>query len=385
MLVVVDALPAFPGKSGAVGAFRNLLKYAPGLDSSIEWLFMVTPSQQRYYQRGIEQEFGRNVAFRVLRFPESSRFFRLAAQHLVIPRICRALGAQVHFSMNPEPAFGMTGVQEVFKIVDLQFFDVPDQFGLYKTSYRKFMSRQKIRRAPLLIANSEYTKTQILSRFTVDPSKIKVIYEAVDHHLYSCDGDREQYRRAIATAYNLGYPYILYVSSFRPYKNHLALLDAFSLLIRNHKVAHHLVLVGINIGDYKRMVEKAAAARDLTDRVHCLDFIADADLVAFYRAASLSVYPTALETFGIPPLESMACGTPVIVSSLTAVPEISGGGACVVDPNDPEQFAIAMEKALLDGEFRQELIAKGLSWCRQFTWRRNMQETISAIKMLGAN
>jgi glycosyltransferase involved in cell wall biosynthesis len=380
--IAVDALPAFPGKSGAVGAFRNLLQIAPELDDSLELVYLVSPSQKAYYERFLDTRFSERVVFRVFDFPESRRFCRLAVQNLVVPRVCQRMGVAVHFSLNPEPLFGMSAIREVFKVADLQFFDVPEEFGVWKVAYRKHMGHRKAIRSDLIIANSQYTKQRIMECFGITAQRIRIVYEAVDHDLFNPGGGASEALEELIRKFSINYPYIVYVSSFRPYKNHLYLLQAYRALMSEHHVPHHLLLVGNDIGGYRRVVEEAVSELGLTGWVHFMDYVHHWDLPDLYRAASLAVYPSEFETFGIPPLEAMACATPVIVSSCTAVPEVSGGGACVVDPHDITAHAEAIFQLLNDNHYRQALVERGIAWCHQYTWLRNVRETLALIKSL---
>ena len=384
MRIAVDALPALPGKSGAVGAFRAMLQLAPELDESLELIYLVSPSQQAYYQKFLDTRYADRIKFVVFGYSERHRALRLLAQHVHAPLVCQREAAAVHFSLNPEPLFGMPGIHEVFKVADLQFFDVPEEFGMSKVAYRKFMGRRKAQRADVIIANSRYTQQRIMECFGITGERIRVIYEAVDHSLFHSNDYGSQSREVPAQKFDVTKPYVIYVSSFRPYKNHLLLLRAYDTLVRDYDVPHHLVLVGNDVGNYRRVVEKATSELGLTGRVRFLDYVHHWDLPDLYRAASLAVYPSEYETFGIPPLEAMACGTPVIASSLTAVPEISGGGACIVNPHDIEQMACVMSRVLADGAYCQALAHRGLAWCRQYTWKRNISETLELFRAFGS-
>ena len=281
--------------------------------------------------------------------------------------------------MNPEPIFGIPGVSEVFKVVDLQYYDVPEEFGLAKTSYRKWMGRRKAQRAKLIIANSLYTKSKIVRYLGVEPDRVRVVYEALDHEFFNADDPGPQELDAFRKKYSLTFPFIIYVSSFRPYKNHVLLLRAFRQL-REKGLPYHLVLVGNDIKGYRRQIEAQAREMQLSGSIHFYDYVHHWDLRLFYGTAGLAVYPSELETFGIPPLEAMASGVPVIVSNKAAVPEISGGGALVVDPHDVFSMAESMHKVLEDKAIHREMSVRGRSWCSQYTWQRNIAETLKVIK-----
>jgi glycosyltransferase involved in cell wall biosynthesis len=190
-----------------------------------------------------------------------------------------------------------------------------------------------------------------------------------------------QAQEELAKKYCINFPFLVYVSSFRPYKNHLLLLQAYDILMREHNIPHHLVFIGNDIGNYRAVVEKAANGLSSSSKgkVHFLDYVHHWDLAGLYRSASLALYPSELETFGIPPLEAMACGTPVIVSGFTAIPEVSGGGACIVDPHDICAQADAMFRVLDDRVYREDLVKLGLTWCQQYTWHRSISETLALM------
>jgi glycosyltransferase involved in cell wall biosynthesis len=379
--IAVDALPAVPGKSGAVGAFSHLFNEAAQVDPHIQLLAFVTPAEYRYYTHH-GQVSPKNVQFIQIPLAERGRVARLFAQHFIVPAVCRRAGAEGHLSFNPEPYTGMPGVKEIFKIVDLQFLDAPQQFGMAKSSYRQLMGVRKVQRSALIIANSTYTRQKILETYQPDPQKVVTLFEGVDLERFKLDVDRETCQKFLSQKYQLKFPAILYVSAYRPYKNHLPLLDAFSQFTKSSGLPHQLIFVGINIRGFKNKVQQAVIEKNLAGRVQLLDFIDDQDLPYFYRAADLSVYPSALETFGIPPLESMAAGTPVLISNQTACPEVSGPGGWVLDPLDTEGFAEVMQQILKDKKVYQDLVQRGLAWSETLSWKKSIQQTIQKIRSL---
>ena len=379
--VGIDALPAVPGMSGAVGAIRNMIKYVPKVDNSVELIIFVNSAQYNYYKRFLPLDASNKIILFVIRFPSSPLPLRLWAQNFIVPSLCHKFDIDVHFSMNPEPIIKISGVKEVFKVVDLQYFDVPQEFGVWKTTYRKWMGRRKAKRAELMLANSLYTKAKIMEYLRVGPDRIRVVHEALDHEFFNTDRLDFKELDVFRKKYSITYPFIIYVSSFRPYKNHVQLLQAFSKL-KEKGLPYHLILIGNDIKGYRRKIENKSIEAGLTHYIHFFDYIHHWDLRLFYAAADLAVYPSELETFGIPPLEAMACGVPVIVSDRTAVPEISGGGSLIVDPHDISLMTESMHQVLSNEKLRKELQEKGKTWCRQFTEERNIFETIRFMRDL---
>ena len=189
----------------------------------------------------------------------------------------------------------------------------------------------KVQKSDILIANSMHTKEKVIQYFNVDPRKIAVIYESYDDEIFSIQRGRKK-DTEVLFKYGVKSPFIFYVSSFRPYKNHYDLLMAFQLL--SNRFEHKLILIGNDVDGYKSTVLEIISSLGLSDRVIILDYIHHWELAAFYRKADAFVYPSKLETFGIPPIEAMACGCPVITSNYSCIPEIVGDGAEIVDTSN---------------------------------------------------
>jgi glycosyltransferase involved in cell wall biosynthesis len=378
----VDALASIPGKSGAVGAYRNLLQCAPKVDPSLELVFFVSSIQKEYYEKFLDAKVRERIRFVVFDVNSSNIFQRIFIQNLKVPEECKRQGVNVHYSSNPAPLFAIRGTHEVFKVTDLQFMEVPHEFGFRKRIYREFMGRKKASRSDLILANSKYTQQGIVKFFGIPKDRIKIVSEALDHSLFHPQYDQDANPQDVLDKYGIKPPFIIYVSSFRPYKNHLSLIKAYKSLIDEKEVDQHLVLVGNDINEYRSTVEKVVSELHIENRVHFLDYVHHWDLPAFYQKASLAVYPSLYETFGIPPLEAMACGTPVIVSNRTCLPEVSGGGALIVDCTDIPQLSEAMIYVLSNDKYKRELIDLGLKWSQQYTWQRSVQETIDLCKSI---
>ena len=359
MRVAVDCLSVGVGRSGAVGVYRNLFHFGPELDPQLELVPYVSSAQKAYYEQFIAPPQASRINFHLCRYPEHNRLWRLWFQHVTIPLDCRRIGADIHFTLNPEPFSPMKGVKEVYKITGLQFYHVSDQMARFESIYQRSLVRRKAARAHLIIANSQYMRQDIINQLAVPEDRVRVIYEAVDHSIFHVEQDTGPHHRKLAENYGVNWPFILDVSDLRPYKNPLALVEAFALLVRRNQLPHHLVFIGNNILGYRSVVDAAVTETGLADRVHIFEYIHHRDLVSFYHGASVLVYPSELETFGTPPLEAMACGIPAIIGTATAMPEISGGGAVMTDPHDAEQLAGEILRMITDSEHRRRWGATG--------------------------
>lgn len=228
-----------------------------------------------------------------------------------------------------------------------------------------------------IIADSESTRRDIIDLLGVPANKLRVVYPG-------CDLRFQPMLRTAARAYvrdrhGLGDPYILHVGTLEPRKNLDTLVKAYARLRRERRIQHGLVLVGERGWKYESIF-KLVDQLGLQDAVRCTGAVPAADLPALYNAADLFVYPSLYEGFGLPPLEALACGTPVITSSVSSLPEVVGDAALLVDPGDEEGLALAMAEVLGDGERRRHMRERGLEQARRFSWERCARETLAVYE-----
>ncbi|MBD0349330.1 MAG: glycosyltransferase family 4 protein [Thermoleophilia bacterium] len=232
-----------------------------------------------------------------------------------------------------------------------------------------------IRRADHVIAVSQTTKRDLVRHLGVPEERITVVYEGVDHELF----------RPVVTR-PLDEPYVLFVGSEQPRKNLPRLLRAFAAVKRDRRLADlKLVKVGRASGGergFRRRTLAAVRELALERDVVFTGLVPDEDLPAWYSAAECLALPSFYEGFGFPPLEAMACGCPVVVSSAGALPEIAGDAALVVDPHDPAALADALRQVLLDPELRRELARRGRQRAAHFSWQRAAEQTIAVYERL---
>ncbi len=233
------------------------------------------------------------------------------------------------------------------------------------------------RRADHIIAVSESTKRDTVRLLGVPEEKITVIYEAA-HPLFTPITNQEALAR-IRARHHLPPEFILFVSTIEPRKNIPTLLRAFRRLRDNYKSEAGLVIAG-NRGWLVEEVDAVITQLELGDSVRCLGGIANEELVYLYNAARVFVLPSFYEGFGLPPLEAMACGTPVIVSNTASLPEVVGDAGWLVSPDDIEGLTVAMHRILTDESLRREMRAKGLARAATFSWERTARETLDVYR-----
>jgi glycosyltransferase involved in cell wall biosynthesis len=234
-----------------------------------------------------------------------------------------------------------------------------------------------VRHADHIIAVSEATKRDLIRLTGTPENKITVIYEAAEP-IYFPIHDQEVLAQ-IHAKYHLPEQYILFVGTIEPRKNLPTLIHAFQGLIDKYKAQADLVIVGKQgwlYDDVYQLVEDLG----LGDRVHFLGRVPTADLPHLYNASQMLVLPSYYEGFGLPPLEAMACGIPVITSDTSAMPEIVGDAAQRVGCEDEEGFTVAMWRFLTDDSLRADMIAKGLKRVKCFSWERAARETLEVYR-----
>lgn len=228
-----------------------------------------------------------------------------------------------------------------------------------------------LRRAAAIVAISESTRRDLLERFAVPPERVTVVPYGVDARFRLLPPAE---RAPVLARYGLGeQPYLLFVGRIELRKNVARLLDAFARL-RRQGLPHRLVLVG-SAGNAEPVAALYAKAEALGPAVALLDYVAHDDLPALYSGAAAFVWPSLYEGFGLPPLEALACGAPVVTSDVASLPEVVGDAALLVDPTSVEAIAAAVERLLGDATLRVTLRARGLERARRFTWAAAAQAT----------
>ena len=267
--------------------------------------------------------------------------------------------------------------RSVITVHDLNFLLFPDFLTPESASYYAQID-QAVRSCDHIIAVSESTKRDLIRLTGAVESKITVVYEAA-HPIFRPlqDGENAELQA------RLGIPqdFILFVSTIEPRKNVPTLLKAYRKLLDEYRPDIHLVLAGEK-GWLSDAVTTLVRELRLEPYVHFLGKVMPDDLLGLYNAAQMLVHPAFYEGFGLPPLEAMACGTPVVVSNTSALPEIVGDAALLVEPTDTDCLTVSMWRLLSDAELRQQLIDKGLKRARLFSWRKAAEETLAIYQRL---
>jgi glycosyltransferase involved in cell wall biosynthesis len=223
-----------------------------------------------------------------------------------------------------------------------------------------------VRYASRIVAVSLRTRENILSLYPDAADRVEVIHHGVDSRFVPLD--EKPPRGAFLARFDIpDKPFLFFVGTLRRKKNLRLLLEVFAKLPEPERSTHVLVLAGIKNPAWPEL-EQLVRSRELEGRVFLPGYVTDDDLVAFYNLATATIYPSMFEGFGLPPLESMACGTPVITSNGGAIPEVVGDAALTVPHDDRKKMEGAILSVLRDAKVRADLRKKGLKHAAKFTW-----------------
>lgn len=262
----------------------------------------------------------------------------------------------------------------VVSVHDVSYLEYPQYFTRFRANQLKITVRKTVERAAAVLTPSEFSRTAILKHYSLDENKVVVVHNAASSEFRAID--RATAQAAVERKFGIPGPFVLTVGDLQPRKNHLGLLKAFEEVVRAHpQLTHRLVFVGKETW-YSKDLHRAVQQSGIAGRVHFTNFVEDADLVQFYGACDLFVFPSFYEGFGLPILEAMACGRAVASSNTTAMPEVADAAGILFDPSSTEQMSRAIRDVLLDPELRTRLERLGSHRASIFSWQRAAERTL---------
>ncbi len=268
-------------------------------------------------------------------------------------------------------------VVTIHDLVDLRV----KKYGVLRTTYRFLINFLAAHLADRVLTVSENSKRDLVRLLRISESKVTVIYNGVNEAFRPLD--RRECRDYLERKYSIGSDFILTPGSLSRNKNIPRLLAAMHIL-KEKGSRESLVLLGDKQDPEFGRVFAGVRRLGLDRTVLFPGFVPREDLPAFYNAASVVVYPTLYEGFGLPVLEAMACGTPVVTSNNSSLPEVAGNAAFLVDPRKPEEIAVAVQRLVADEALRNELSSRGIVRARQFTWKKAAEETLEVFLEIAA-
>lgn len=379
MRILVDATPLQTGhRERGVGTYtRELLRALLALDRDNEYLLLAHPdSAQPAGPLPDLAPLPANASLVLLPRPALGRLSGFASHQAALPAVLARQRVDLFHSPGFVAAFSVPGVPWrcplpwVVTLHDFIPLHVPELFN-GKAINRWWYSRQMrwARRASRLICVSQATCADALRFMHVEPERCAVVYEGVDRTVFFPETSAQPAS---------GPPYVLFVGGDYANKNRPAALAAFARLIESSTLPHHLVLVGRDLTPDAELARRYPGL-DLR-RVRRIEQVGQAELARLYRQADLFLFPSTCEGFGLPVLEAMASGAPVITSTRSSLPEVAGQAALLVDPHDIDALAAAIAQALADRALHGRLRAAGLARAAEFSWHAAAEQTLAIYR-----
>lgn len=266
----------------------------------------------------------------------------------------------------------------VVTIHDLGYLHYPAAHPLSRRLYLRLSTRWNAWRATRILADSEATRRDIVTYCQVPATKIDVAYLGVSPRFVPVEDQTRL--RSTAARYGIDGPYLLYVGTIQPRKNLLRLIDAWAAYVASVPSAPVTLVIAGKRGWLTEQIERRAAERGIVDRVRFTGYVADDDLPALLSGALAFLLPSLYEGFGLPVLEAQACGTPVLTSTTSSLPEVAGDAAVLVDPADTTAIRDGIAGLIEDADLRDRLRVRGLARVAAWSWERTARQTLATFK-----
>ena len=372
MRIAINSLSIAPTRGGAKTYLISLVRHLAKIDQKNDYFLFVTPLNEALFE-GLGENFKKIPLF----LRSDNRPMRLFLEQFAIPYYVRKHKIDVLFSPGNIGTL-FPGCKQVIVvhgplvIRDLRKQYAPKEVPRIYSLFYDIMLPLSLKRAQRVIVVSQSMKEWLLRQVSVPDWKIRVIYEGVDLSLFSSGAARKVLR--------IDRPYILFLSTLFRYKNADKAIQAFALVKRRYSIPHELVIGGRDPGGRVAELRKLAEEQGVVDSVRFLGQVPFELVPSLYKHADIFLYLSTVESFGLPPLEAMACGTPVIGSNRCSVPEVIGNAGLIVDPDNVEEIAEAIWRLLRDQELRNRLVQKGYERVNMFTWDQSAKETLEVFE-----
>ncbi len=369
MKIGINLLPLRPGKNGGMEVYlRNLLEHLFRIDTINQYYLITAPYNDTSLNFSVPnctkiQIHEKKERFQNTIFPLTTLFGKSEKSPQNIRDIIDFYQLDIWFcpflSLDPRPL----KIPGIVTIPDIQHEFYPDFFSHEELTARKGYILPSCEEATKIITISEFSKNSFNQKMGIDPEKIEVIYLATSDDFNQPSGDIKN----IKIKYNLPDNYFLYPANAWPHKNHQNLIIAFNLYRKTYDDSVHLVLTGSNLKNNPVIDDLVSLVR-LNDSIHILGYVDSKDMPGLYMGAKALIFPSLFEGFGIPLLEAMATGCPIIASNSTSIPEVGGDAAYYFDPKKPQNICDAMHRIIHDNQLRETLIKKGKDRISHFSY-----------------
>jgi len=368
-------------QGGGIGRYtRNLVRALAQLDTENQYVLLVAGGWGEGDGLGSWP-----ATFQVRSIPFSDRWVHILWQRLRLPVPVQAITGALDLFHSPDFVLPPTGrTPSILTVHDLSFLRVPQFFVPGFREYLEKAVSRAVERAACILADSESTRVDLMQLMAVEPESVTVLYPGVESRFRPVK--EADVLAAVRARYELPGRFILGLSTVQPRKNFDGLIEAFRCLLGRSadepEIAElHLVIAGGKGWMYEDTLALVKRA-GLEDRVHFPGFVAEADLPAVYCLAAVFAFPSWYEGFGLPVLEAMACGTPVVAADNSSLPEVVGEAGLLVDAGDPDALSEALGRLLRDEALQGRLFRAGLDQARRFTWEEAAQQLLHVYESI---
>jgi len=369
MKIAINALTVFNDSSGGATYIINLVKNLTEIDHRNTYYLFLSSANKKYFDFCTE-----NVRIVVFPINNKKRILSIIFEQLLCPYFINRFkidilispGSFISFFSACKQVFiihSALTVKNIRKIYDAKFIPI-----VRRTLY-DILIPLSLRKADKLVVVSNSLKNNIMMQYIISNEKMHLIYEGVDFDIAN--------ERTCDVVYPK--PYILFVSNLYSYKNAGKLIRAFSILKKNKSIPHYLVIVGSDRRNEMLRLNTIVKEIELLDYIVFAGGIPHERLGPVYKNAEVFVYPSSVESFGLPILEAMVCGIPVIASNRMSVPEVAGDAALIVNPDNIEELAEAINSVVSDSNLKETLIEAGYKRAKYFSWKCAANEMMKVI------
>lgn len=380
MVIAIDVRPLIGGNTSGVEVYiTHLLRHLFASDQKNTYILYLNAARREQRVLDAFQE-AENITIVHTRYP--NKLFNALLTFLRWPKLDRliqkktGLHPDIFFALDLRPSPISKETRKITVIHDLSYHHFP-RFFSWRTRlwYALIQPRKEIKESSGIIAVSEFTKRDLIKTYQVDPAKVTVIHEGVDRDFGQNVTSKK--REEVRAKYNLPEQFFLFLATIEPRKNIGMLVEAFNRFKKENPGSMKLVIAG----KPNKRIFSHIPTYDHED-VLFPGFIAEEDKPMLYSMAKAFLYPSIFEGFGLPLVEAMKCGTPIITSNVSSIPEVVGNAALLIDPDKPQEMARAM-KEVLQPSTREKLRASMKDQVKDFTWNRCAAETLIALYLSG--
>jgi glycosyltransferase involved in cell wall biosynthesis len=368
------AIDARKWRDYGIGTYvRNVVRHLAQIDRETTYLLFCNPADESAL---------RDLAENFVPVVDSSAGYSLR-EHISLPLKLRSLGAELlHSPHYVRPLLcTIPSVVTIHDCIHLLFPQyLPNRMAF---RYARFVMGSAIRNSAIVFTVSEASRADILRFYpSTDPAKVHVVPNAIDAELLVDPGEAE--RERVRERYQIRGRFVLFAGNVKPHKNLERLIRAFARVrCQEGNEDLRLVVIGDDVSRYASL-RRTADEAGVRQEVRFFGFVPHETLAALYRMATVFAFPSLYEGFGLPPLEAMACGTPVVTSRISSLPEVVGDGALLVDPYNEDDIAQGIARLLDDQDLRARLIERGLERAASYSWARSVRQIHAGyMKALG--